>query len=355
MPKADHNHGTLENVYDQEVRKLLQEDHDAAIDYMLKSAPFIKQYTCEGTVTTTAPKATEDRPGNSDVQQGGQQAQKQLPIHPPTNFDTAGFIISHASSKHLIYSQFMAHVEGDFGPMTRLQPKVRATNRGHNADEWICDACNVPKVYNPSESCIICPECGVTIPYVEMNQKNLTFDEQVNLEVSNNCAYKRVNHFSEWVISLQARESTVIPEEVLDAIRLELKKARFTTCDHATPQRVKSYLKKLRLAKWYEHTMAICHALGTPAPRLSPALETKLKSMFQEIQAPFDKWVKVVAPKRRNFLSYSYVLHKFSQLLGEDDLLVYFPLLKSQEKLRAMDVIWQRICAELEWEYIPSC
>lgn len=132
-------------------------------------------------------------------------------------------------------------------------------------------------------------------------------------------------------------------------------KTRALTRADITPTRVKAHLKKLRLSKWYEHCHAICNALnGTPAPKLSAALETTLKNMFNEIQKPFDTWVKVVAPQRKNFLSYGYVLYKFCELLGEDDLLQYFSLLKSQDKLYQMDAIWKKICQELHWEYIPS-
>ena len=333
--KQQQQHGTLENVYDEKVTTLLEQDPKNAVEYMLDSFRFIQRYTEDDT-----DKAQTEQPSQTKA----------------NGFDAAGFKISGGSSKHLIYSQFMAEVENDYTALTELQPKVRATNRGqYSQEEWVCDECRVPKVHNSAESCIVCPSCGVTMPFVEMSQNNLTFDEQISLEVSSNCAYKRANHFSEWLISLQARESTVIPDEVLDAVRLELKKARFTTCNKVTPDQVKKFLKKLRLSRWYEHTHAICHALGTPAPRLSPMLEQKLKSMFLMIQDPFNRWVKVVAPRRKNFLSYAYVLFKFCELLGEDELLQYFVLLKSTEKLRVMDAIWQKICQDLNWEYIPSC
>lgn len=38
----------------------------------------------------------------------------------------------------------------------------------------------------------------------------------------------------------------------------------------------------------------------------------------------------------------------------QDDLLRYFPLLKSSEKLYAQDQIWKKICRDLLWEFIPS-
>ena len=37
-----------------------------------------------------------------------------------------------------------------------------------------------------------------------------------------------------------------------------------------------------------------------------------------------------------------------------DEYLIYFPLLKSQEKLYAQDMIWKGICKILRWQFIPS-
>ena len=73
--------------------------------------------------------------------------------------------------------------------------------------------------------------------------------------------------------------------------------------------------------------------------------------MFREIQEPFEK---CKPHDRKNFLSYSFVLHKFCQLLELDELLSNFPLLKSRSKLMQQDQIWKGICRELDWQYIPS-
>ena len=73
--------------------------------------------------------------------------------------------------------------------------------------------------------------------------------------------------------------------------------------------------------------------------------------MFKEIQEPF---MKVCPKNRKNFLSYSYVLHKFVELLELDQYKSCFPLLKSREKLHQQDKIWKDICKILKWEYIRS-
>ena len=47
-------------------------------------------------------------------------------------------------------------------------------------------------------------------------------------------------------------------------------------------------------------------------------------------------------------------LHKFVQLLDLDEYLDCFILLKSREKLHQQDIIWEKICEYLKWEFIPS-
>lgn len=90
---------------------------------------------------------------------------------------------------------------------------------------------------------------------------------------------------------------------------------------------------------------------GKPAPCINRDTEETLKKMFDKIQEPFEKH----CPKNRiNFLSYSYVLHKFFQLLGFDEYVLSFPLLKSRQKLRIQDEIWKKICADCGWEFYPS-
>lgn len=92
-----------------------------------------------------------------------------------------------------------------------------------------------------------------------------------------------------------------------------------------TPKKIKEILKKLRINKYYEHSNHIINKLnGIPIPHFEPELEEKLRTMFKLIQPPF---VKYAPPDRKNFLSYSYVLHKMIQLLGRDEYLPNFPLL----------------------------
>lgn len=214
----------------------------------------------------------------------------------------------------------------------------------------ICKKCgNDSLIIVNSEGITICEKCG--------NQETILIDsdkpsyKDPPREI---CyfAYKRINHFNEWLAQFQAKESTDIPEEVYNQILIEIKKERISDMRDLNPYKLRELLKKLKLNKYYEHVPHIIYRLnGVPAPVMSRETEEKLRMMFKEIQTPFIKY----CPKdRKNFLSYSYVLHKFVQLLGLDDFLNCFPLLKSREKLHQQDIIWKKICEDLKWEFIKS-
>ncbi|AUF82346.1 putative late transcription factor VLTF3-like protein [Tetraselmis virus 1] len=201
----------------------------------------------------------------------------------------------------------------------------------------------------PNEGFLHCESCD-NIEYVTLDSERPSYRDPPR-ELSYFC-YKRANHLGEWISQTQGREYTNIPDTVYDAIMVELKKQKITNVATLTPKKLKEVMKKLSLNKYYEHIPHILnHISGTPLARIPPALEAQLRRMFAQIQVPF---MKHAPPNRRNFLSYSFVLHKFLQLLGHDELLEHFPLLKSRNKLFEQDRVWKDICKELNWEFIRT-
>ena len=196
---------------------------------------------------------------------------------------------------------------------------------------------------------LICHQCGETETVLLDSEKPSYKDPPREISYF---AYKRINHFNEWLAQFQAKESTDIPDLVYNQILMELKKERIDNMASLQPLKLREILKRLKLNKYYEHVPHIINRLnGVPAPIMTRNMEEKLRTMFKEIQTPFMKH----CPKdRKNFLSYSYVLHKFVELLGLDDFLPCFPLLKSREKLLQQDKIWKKICEDLRWEFIKS-
>ena len=218
-----------------------------------------------------------------------------------------------------------------------------------NSNIDFCNKCGIEKTLYMSEGKMICNKCGDE-SFILIDSDKPSYKEPPR-EISY-FAYKRINHFNEWLAQFQAKESTDIPQEVYNQIISELKKERIEDMKTLTPPKLREILKKLKKNKYYEHVPHIINRLnGEPPPTISRETEEELRRMFKEIQVPFHKF----CPKsRKNFLSYSYVLHKFVQLLELDEFTECFILLKSREKLHQQDQIWKDICNYLKWEFIPS-
>lgn len=216
-------------------------------------------------------------------------------------------------------------------------------------DFTICKNCGAEMYIIQHEAISICKDCGAS-EYLMIDSDKPSYKDPPK-EISY-FAYKRINHFNEWLAQFQAKESTDIPDSVYEQVLLEIKKERIDNMANLKPKKLRDLLKKLKLNKYYEHVPHIINRLnGIPAPVMSRETEEILRMMFKEIQNPFMKY----CPKdRKNFLSYSYVLHKFVQLLNLDEFLICFPLLKSREKLHQQDLIWKKICEDLKWEFVKS-
>lgn len=218
-----------------------------------------------------------------------------------------------------------------------------------NANPMVCKSCGADMIEDRAKGVRSCPACGQTFMcFIESERPSYLDQPQ---DQSYFC-YKRINHFNENLNLVQARESTNIPEEVMDIITKELKKIKVTNIKLLSVKKMKTILKELKFNKYCEHAPHIVAKLnGVKPPRIDSQLEDELRHMFLQIQEPFAR----VCPKnRKNFLSYSYVLYKMLELKNMDELLIYFPLLKSREKLYKQDLIWKGICEILRWEFIPS-
>jgi hypothetical protein len=217
-----------------------------------------------------------------------------------------------------------------------------------NTEDY-CLNCNIEKKTHLADGCMVCERCG-EVNYIVIDSDKPSYKDPPK-EISY-FAYKRINHFNEWLAQFQAKETTEIPQDLYDQILLEIKKERIDNMGELSPSKVREILKKLKKNKYYEHVPHIINKLnGLPPPIMSRETEEELRRMFKEIQIPFAKF----CPKdRKNFLSYSYVLHKFVQLLELDQFLDCFILLKSREKLHQQDLIWKQICEYLKWEFIAS-
>jgi len=212
----------------------------------------------------------------------------------------------------------------------------------------ICRHCNTGELIPiDHEGICVCNNCSKNTKFLVDNDKP-SYKEPPK-EV---CfyAYKRINHFREILAQFQAKETTVIPEEVLNNIQLQIKKERLDIRT-MNNKKTKDVLKKLGYNKYYEHIPFIKDKMGIKPPIMSPELEETLCNLFIDIQAPYAKYCP---DDRVNFLNYYYTIYKLCELLEQKQFLPFFPMLKDREKRLEQDEIWKKICKELNWKFIST-
>jgi hypothetical protein len=215
----------------------------------------------------------------------------------------------------------------------------------------ICEFCNMGEMISQDEEgVLICNNrsCGKFITYIDDNTK------QSNKEPPNEVsytAYIRLNHFKEILSQFQAKETTQIPIEVIDAIKSRLKKERITDLSKINYKVMRDILRKMGLNKYFEHIQYINSLFGVKPPTMDDKLTETLCILFIEIQQP---WSRHCPPDRVNFFNYTYTLYQLCVLLDQPQYLPYIPLLKDSQKQQQQDSIWKLVCKDLDWCFFST-
>lgn len=210
---------------------------------------------------------------------------------------------------------------------------------------------------NVSEGIGICAHCGFVVDRVAVS--GTSFTQSVGPAQSINAAqvlprsytpsyHKRVSHFKYWLARIQGKENAKIRRGHLNAVREYLLAHHIDNPDYAS---VRQTLRVLRMQRFYDNTYFIIrHVTGKAIVDFHPSHEKQLLRLFLEIQQPFANHCF----PRVNMLSYSYLLRKFTELLGWSDVSLLLPPMKSISKLRQQDLVWKHICRELGWDFMSS-
>ena len=214
----------------------------------------------------------------------------------------------------------------------------------------ICQSChNGEMIPQDEEGIMICnnSNCGQFISYIVENNK--PSNKEPPNEVSYT-AYMRLNHFKEILSQFQAKETTQIPKEVIDTIRARIKKERIKMSE-MNYDKMREILRKLGYNKYFEHIQYINSMFGIKPPIMNEELHETLCVLFIEIQKP---WAVHCPPNRTNFFNYTYTLYQLCTLLDQTQYLPYIPMMKDREKQLEQDMIWKKVCNDLDWEFFAT-
>jgi hypothetical protein len=215
----------------------------------------------------------------------------------------------------------------------------------------VCEFCRQGEMIpQDEEGILICNnhKCGNFVSYIVDNAK--PNNKEPPNEVSYT-AYIRLNHFKEILSQFQAKETTQIPKEVIEQIRQRIKKERIYDYSEINYNKMREILRKLGLNKYFEHIQYINSIFGIKPPIMNEELHETLCVLFIEIQKP---WAIHCPANRTNFFNYTYTLYQLCVLLDQIQYLPYIPMMKDREKQLEQDMIWKKVCMELDWEFFAT-
>lgn len=165
---------------------------DAETAYVLETMPFIREYS---STTSVPPRAAH------------------APPPPKGRGSLEGFVaVTHTSKRHNVLQRYLLRVENhvDADTVAAVTAHEAESSDRHPRDgEYFCQRCDAGMDFHARESMLVCPECGACKAYTEMSANNLTYEQETQQDVVTYFAYKRLNHFCEWLNSLQAKASRV--------------------------------------------------------------------------------------------------------------------------------------------------
>jgi Poxvirus Late Transcription Factor VLTF3 like len=245
---------------------------------------------------------------------------------------------------YLLKTSFIVNC-GDIDSIEKRQDYSEAMNETSVVEKPVsnnyCENCGKTNTFEKNS--IYCLDCGISLD----TQK---YEYQRNSFVHKKFDYKRINYFKEWIIKIQSKENKCIPAEIFEKIDLELKKygKNFSDLNY---MRLRKILKKIGHPEYYENIYLIINITNKRKRIEIPEdIQNKLYVMFSMIQDPFEAHKGT----RKSFLSYAYTLYKFFEILGYNEFLFCFPLLKSKIKLYEHDRIWKKICKDTGFPYTDT-
>lgn len=238
---------------------------------------------------------------------------------------------------------------------------VDVINTSFLNDKKTCSNCNTSEFLIEIEcnADLLCSNCGIILESL-IGGGGLSYTEKLDVTFKIKIDYKKINYFIEWLMQIQGKEKTDIPEELLTTVKEEIVQQKI---EKINPSCIRKILKLTNYSKFYEHIPIIISKLNGLKPLNIPEpIEEIMKYMFYKVQ---ECWEKDKPSKRKNFFSYPYIFHKFCLILGLEEYLSYFPLLKSRAKLIEQEISFENIVnrlAKLEdnyiynitWKFIPS-
>jgi len=195
--------------------------------------------------------------------------------------------------------------------------------------------------------CINCDERIQELVTVVNNDETTSKTTRINSV--KRYVYERKDHFATSIKKFQGLQTNIIPQTVIDKIKEKMVSYKITP-DKLSKDHIYEFLKITNNTSYYEDINYIHKTLtGKQCCNLSNVEDTLFK-LFDIVDKVYDR---LKPDDRRNSMNSQFRLYKLLLHINfpckEED----FYILKTRENLIQHDLMWKKICQELEWTFEP--
>jgi hypothetical protein len=187
----------------------------------------------------------------------------------------------------------------------------------------------------------ICTSCGDCVKDCGDSNACVTDAERLETKKSKRAPYDNVFYMVLHLQRIQAKESGFIPPVVIADVQRQVKKYGK---DKLTVADIHQHLSDTGHQKYYINEHRILCIVSKQPPNVIPAVkEDVLVAMFRLVS---ENWEAIRQGRRKSMLTYTFLLHRFCEIQGWDDLKELFKLPKKTE---VHEDIWKDIVKYLNW------
>lgn len=233
-------------------------------------------------------------------------------------------------------------------------------NDVQNNQYMICNNCQQDSFIQNVDHEYICSNCGNT--YEMLNNTTTSYKDLARINISTKYSYDRKNHFQICLNQFQGKQTSLIPEELINDLMTYLD-IHYNTIDspiksikykNITKHDIYTYLKEHKHSRYYDDVNLIYYKLTDSKPIDISHLESKLINDFEDLINLYDKMVrqnKIELHSRKNFINTQYVLYQLLKKYKYPCDITDFNILKTSDRKSFHDEICKQLFDELGWNF----
>lgn len=216
--------------------------------------------------------------------------------------------------------------------------------------DHICQRCNIPYFLDEKMSEFNCSRCGITEPlYGEVfSDDQIMFHEGARVR---NSSYAPTKRCKEWIDRIQARETDSLPEELINSIKILIKRDK-VFFENINYKLIRGYLSELKMSKYNDNIPSIKKRITQKDP--PQFTDTELRQIHMYFSRVMQILGKINTDKK-NCSHHQFFIYKIVEQImthprdhGRRRGILANIHLQSKQTLVRNDEIWAEVCEHIQ-------